>query len=102
MKKSTKILTLLLSLILTFSVFAISAFASEAQESVNEAINEATSNKIEIDFSFERFVDSLQYMWKGMLCIFIVIGAIILSIYGLNKAMNAIEAKKKNESESEN
>ena len=47
-------------------------------------------------------MDSLQYMWKGMLCIFIVIGAIIISIYGLNKAMNAIEAKKKNESESEN
>ena len=102
MKKSTKILTLLLSLILTFSVFAISAFASESTESVNEAVNEATSNKIEINFSFERFVDSLQYMWKGMLCIFIVIGAIILSIYGLNKAMNAIEAKKKNETESEN
>ena len=102
MKKSTKILTLLLSLILTFSVFAISAFASESTESINEAINEATSNKIEIDFSFERFVDSIQYMWKGMLCIFIVIGAIILSIYGLNKAMNVIEAKKKNESESEN
>ncbi len=102
MKKSTKILTLLLSLILTFSVFAISAFASEAQESVNEAINEATSNKIEIDFSFERFVDSLQYMWKGMLCIFIVIGAIILSIYGLNKAINSIEAKKQAKSDEEN
>ena len=102
MKKSTKIITLLLSLILTFSVFALSAFASESTESVNEAVNEATSNKIEIDFNFDRFVDSLQYMWKGMLCIFIVIGAIILSIYVLNKAMNALEAKKKNESESEN
>ncbi len=102
MKKSTKILTLLLSLILTFSVFAISAFASEAQESVNEAINEATSNKIEINFSFERFVDSLQYMWKGMLCIFIVIGAIILSIYGLNRAINSIEAKKRAKSDEEN
>ena len=106
MKKSTKILTLLLSLILTFSVFAISSFASETQENVNEAVsetvNEAASNKIEIDFSFDRFVDSLQYMWKGMLCIFIVIGAIILSIYGLNKAINAIEAKKQAKSDEEN
>ena len=90
MKKSTKILTLLLSLILTFSVFAISAFASETQESVNEAINEATSNKIEIDFSFERFVDSIQYMWKGMLCIFIVIGVIVLITYFFNRFVNYI------------
>ena len=33
-------------------------------------------------------------MWKGMLCIFIVIGVLILSIWGLNKATNAIAAKR--------
>ena len=38
-----------------------------------------------IDFNFDRFLFSLQYMWKGMLCIFIVIGVLILSIRGLNK-----------------
>ena len=102
MKKQIKILTLILSLILTFSMFAISAFANESQESVNEAINEATSNDIEINFSFDRFVDSLQYMWKGMLCIFIVIGAIILSIWGLNKAINSIDSKKNTNSNKEN
>ena len=50
-----------------------------------------------MDFNFDRFLFSLQYMWKGMLCIFIVIGVIILSIYGLNKVTNAIEAKKQSE-----
>ena len=34
---------------------------------------------------FNRFLFSLQYMWKGMLCIFVVIGVIILSVYALNK-----------------
>ena len=44
--------------------------------------------------NFDRFMYSLQYMYKGMLCIFIVIGVLILSIYGLNKVSNAIAAKK--------
>lgn len=105
MKKSTKLLALLLMLILTFSVSAISIFAAESTEeiveNVTENIEEETSKKIEIDFNAGRFVDSLQYMWKGMLCIFIVIGAIILSIYGLNKAINAVEAKKQAKSEDE-
>ncbi len=39
--------------------------------------------------NFDRFLFSLQYMWKGMLCIFVVIGALILSVYGLNKLMNS-------------
>ncbi len=46
------------------------------------------------NFSVDRFIGSLQYMWKGMLCIFIVIGVIILFIYGMNKIMNMISAKK--------
>ncbi len=106
MKKSTKVITLILMLVLTFSVFAISAFAAESAEDiakdiVDELEKEAT-NKIEVDFDAGRFVDSLQYMWKGMLCIFIVIGAIILSIYGLNKAINSIEAKKNSKPNDEN
>ena len=42
-----------------------------------------------LDFNFDRFLFSLQYMWKGMLCIFIVIGVLILSVYGLNKLMGS-------------
>ena len=30
-----------------------------------------------------RFVANLRYMWEGMICIFIVIGVIILSVYAL-------------------
>ena len=47
-----------------------------------------------MEANFDRFLFSLQYMWKGMLCIFIVIGVLILSIYGLNKATNAIASRK--------
>lgn len=32
-------------------------------------------------FSVDRFISSLQYMWQGMLCIFVVIGVIILTVY---------------------
>ena len=43
------------------------------------------------NFSFERFLSSLQYMWQGMLCIFIVIAAIIISVF----LMNFISSKAK-------
>ena len=36
-----------------------------------------------IDFS--RFFTSLTYMWQGMLCIFVVIGVLILSVLLLGK-----------------
>ena len=36
------------------------------------------------NFNFDRFLFSLQYMWKGMLCIFIVIAVIILSVVIMN------------------
>ena len=42
----------------------------------------------------DRMVSSLQYMWKGMLCIFIVIGVIILSVYALNAIFGKIDRKK--------
>lgn len=32
-----------------------------------------------------RFTDSLTYMWQGMLCIFIVIGVLILSVSLLSR-----------------
>ena len=52
------------------------------------------------NFSVERFFSSLQYMWKGMLCIFIVIAVIILFIFGMNKIMTSIAEKKKAKEES--
>lgn len=53
------------------------------------------------NFNFDRFLFSLQYMWQGMLCIFIVIAVIILSVV----VMNTISAKaqeRKELEESEN
>ena len=96
MKKSTKILTMLLMLVITLSVFAVYAYAEGSGES-GENITEEATKTIEVSFDFSRFVDSLQTMWKGMLCIFIVIGVIILAIYALNKAMTAIANRKSND-----
>ena len=45
--------------------------------------------------NFDRFLFSLQYMWKGMLCIFIVIGIIILSINLMNSFANRLAKKQK-------
>ena len=116
MKSFKKIAVLLFVAVMMFSVFATVAFADESENTtevessyvnehgelivvltngtkinlgVNPEIVDADAN-ISINPNGERFVDSLQYMWKGMLCIFIVIGILILSIYGLNKASNAI------------
>ena len=50
-----------------------------------------------IDMS--RFLGSLRYMGEGMACIFIVIGVIILSIYGMNAASAKIESKNKDKEE---
>ena len=40
-------------------------------------------NSILESFDTQRFLDNLHYMWEGMLCIFIVIGVIIFSVYAL-------------------
>ena len=50
-----------------------------------------TEESIKIDFKPEEFVNNLGYMGKGMLGIFIVIGAIICSVYLLG-----LIGKKKN------
>lgn len=36
-------------------------------------------------FRVDNFLTSLNYMWQGMLCIFIVIGVIILATVAMNK-----------------
>ena len=48
-------------------------------------------------FSVERFFSSLQYMWKGMLAIFIVIGVISLVTVAMNKIFSSLASKKENE-----
>lgn len=49
------------------------------------------------NINFDRFIGSLRYMGEGMLCIFIVIGVIILSIYGMNALSAKLEERKKPE-----
>ena len=52
-------------------------------------------------FSFDRFLASLQYMWQGMLCIFVVIGVIILSVYAIGAISSRVEESKKAKEEQE-
>lgn len=49
------------------------------------------------NFNVDRFLFSLQYMWQGMLSIFIVIGIIILSVVLLNKITNRASRQKEDE-----
>lgn len=46
------------------------------------------------NFNFDRFLFSLQYMWQGMFCIFVVILAIIISVALLNKFTSGKSEKK--------
>ncbi len=78
MKNFKKALILLLTIVLTLSTFSVFAFASEGGA-------QPESNEIKISIDFSRFVASLQYLWMGMLCIFAVIGVIVLATIGLNK-----------------
>ena len=125
MKSLKKFAILLFVAVMMFSVFATVSFANENESQVevessyvnehgelivvlkdgtkinlgvNPEIVDGDAN-ISINPNGSRFVDSLQYMWKGMLCIFIVIGILILSIYGLNKASNAIANRKSENSD---
>ena len=102
MKRNMKIFALILSVLVIFSVFAVSVFATEDLNTNTSVSDNGTTEEvsgIEISINFPRFVNSLQYMWKGMLCIFIVIGVIILITYALNRVVNYVafakEEKKK-------
>ena len=96
MKKSTKILVLLLTLVFALSAFTVFAFAEDAPGAQTDGNSEAASDTteevkpIEVKFTTENFLTALNYLWQGMLCIFIVIGALVLVTYCLNKASNAI------------
>jgi hypothetical protein len=46
------------------------------------------------NFNLDRFIFSLQYMWKGMLAIFIVIAVIILAVVFMNFCSAKIQERK--------
>ena len=46
------------------------------------------------NFNLDRLVFSLQYMWKGMLAIFIVIAVIILAVVVMNFCTSKIQERK--------
>ena len=46
----------------------------------------------------DNFLTSLNYMWQGMLCIFIVIGVIILATMAMTKIFSK-NSKKKEENQ---
>lgn len=129
MKKTFKILLLMLSLVLILGCSVISAFAEgdtdvETEEAeldflVKETFRDAEGNLIHVledgsmynsttkqwilekkdGIAFEtdvsRMLSSLQYMWKGMLCIFVVIVVIIILTVVLNSLCGKIDEKKK-------
>ena len=98
MKKSVRILSLLLALILVLSAFTVCACASgEPESSASESESEEVAEEmkpIEVKFTTENFLEALNYLWQGMLCIFIVIGVLVLVTYALNKITNTIANKK--------
>ena len=53
-------------------------------------------------FNVEQFIGSLKYMWQGMLCIFVVMAVIILSVYLIGAITSKAEEKKKAKEEAEN
>ncbi len=58
-------------------------------------------NDIFTKFEPGAFVDNLSYMGVGMACIFIVIGAIILSVVALDKISTALANRKNASDETE-
>ncbi len=50
-------------------------------------------------WNVDNFFHSLQYMWQGMLCIFVVMAVIILSVVIMNMCSAKAEKKKKEENQ---
>ena len=53
------------------------------------------------NFDVNRFLSSFEYMWKGMLGIFVVMGVIILTVYLMGFFSKRAEEIKKAEKENE-
>ncbi len=102
--KNVKILSLIFTLVLMFSLCAVSVFATadttaaaaaESTEAPAAEAEKAAEEEAEEDkgFMFEplNFVKNLKYMGVGMLCIIIVIGVLI----GVTLVLNKVTAPKK-------
>ena len=104
MKRFFKLFLVILSLVMVIGVSA--AFSASAEDTENDSV--AAVEDIEVSDIAEKgedsdmtlkidpdnMISSLQYMWKGMLCIFVVIGVIILSVYFMGFVFSKFEAKK--------
>ena len=90
-----RILIFAVILVMMLSLFSLAAFADEPVEAI-DGIADMPEVKSEQKMQFEpmAFVENLNIMGVGMLGIFIVIGAIILSVFVLNKLTSP---KKQNE-----
>lgn len=53
------------------------------------------------NLNVSNLLTSLQYMWQGMLCIFIVIGVIILTTILMNSICVKLDEKKKKKEENQ-
>lgn len=62
-----------------------------------EWLKNAWQSVVENYWKPEQFIPSLKYMWQGMLCIFVVIGVIILSVYLMGHISSKAEEKKGDE-----
>ena len=64
---------------------------------VSEAATQAAKDASDMSIKFhpDQFLPNLKYMGLGMLCIFIVIGVIIASIYLMNFFTNLSNKKEK-------
>ncbi|MBP3370698.1 MAG: hypothetical protein J6L85_08095 [Clostridia bacterium] len=75
-------------------------FIVEAKENIAD---ETDGDKtVDIKFDTTNLVESLGYMWKGMLAIFIVIAVIIISVLAMNFCSDKAEARKKAREAEEN
>ena len=92
MKKILAVLTAILTLLAPLCAFAEGA-AQTVTETVTETAVETAGSGIHLDGA--AFADSLQYMLKGMVGIFLVTAIIILAVLILEKTTG----KKKDESE---
>ena len=88
-------------IIISLSVLALCISLPASAEGLTEkAVN--SGEEIDLGFDVSNMLASLQYMWKGMLCIFVVIGVIILSVYLMNFiGARAAEIKQMKEEEKE-
>ena len=77
------------------TVTDLSETTSQALENATPAIKE--TGEISIKFQPMEFIKNLDRLGIGMLCIFIVIGVIILSIYLINFFTNRTSEKDKAE-----